>query len=157
MKFCFLLFFSFLLTSNNESKEIIIGNPKSYNLKVIVETDPKKKTDEISFSHIIKESIYFRLKTQILATEIIDVEKLDGYVLSGINELKSKKHNIYQMEYYRSNGSPEIFIYYDTSGKRLCKMTAYRDKTEYNFIAKGLNDKYFTDYKLIKSYDIDLF
>ena len=157
MKFCFILFFSFLLTSNNESKEIIIGNLKSYNLKVIVETDPKKKTEEISFRHIIKERIYFRLKSQILATEIIDVENLDGYVLSGINELKSKKQNIYQIEYYRSNGSPEIFVYYDTSGKRLCKMTTYRDNTEYNFIAKGLNEKYFTDFKLIKNYDIDLF
>ena len=89
-----ILFFSFLLTSNNESKEIIIGNLKSYNLKVIVETDPKKKTEEISFRHIIKERIYFRLKTQILATEIIDVENLDGYVLSGINELKSKKQKL---------------------------------------------------------------
>lgn len=153
MKFSLIFLLAFLLISN-ESKEKIIGNTQGYNLKVIVEIDPKKKTKEISFHHIVKEKLYFRNKTQILKTEIVDLENLNGYILSGINELKFKNDNIYQMEYYRSNGSPEIFVYFNVSGILLCKETVYRNKTEYNFIKKGLNEKYFDNFKPVRSYDL---
>ncbi|MCF6142062.1 hypothetical protein L1S34_12260 [Flavobacterium sp. K77] len=154
----YLFFLSMIFLISNESKEKIIGNLNSYNLKIIVETDPTKKTDEIDFHHVIKEKIYFRNKAEILSTEIIEVKSNDGYILTGINTLKSKNKNIYQMEYYRSNGSPEIFVYFDNRGTKLCKQTAFRNKTEYNFIKKGLNTKYFDDLKIVKSYDlIDLF
>jgi len=157
MKFSLIFFLMFILTSN-ESKEKIIGNSESYNLKVIIEIDPTKKTKEISFHHIVKENIYFRNKKQILKTEIVDLENLNGYILSGISEFKSKKENIYEMEYYKSNGSPEIFVYFNVSGILLYKKTAYRNKTKCNFIKKGLSEKYFDNFKLVKSYDlIELF
>ena len=157
MKFSSIFLLIFLLTSI-ESKEKIIGDTESYNLKVIIEIDAKKKTDEISFHHVVKEKIYFRNRTQTLKTEIVDLKNLDGYILSGINELKFKKNSIYQMEYYKSNGSPEIFVYFNVSGIMLYKETVNRNKTECNFIKKGYNKTYFDNFKVVKNYDlIELF
>ena len=153
MKFSLIFLLIFLLTSS-ESKEKIIGDTESYNLKVIIDIDAKKKTDEINFHHVVKEKIYFRNKTQILKTEIVDLKNLDGYILSGINELKFKKNNIYQLEHYRSNGSPEIFVYFNVSGIMLYKETAYRNKTECNFIKKGYSKTYFDNFKVVKNYDL---
>ena len=47
---------------------------------------------------------------------------LNGYALTEITELKAANKKIYRMDYYRSNGSPEIYIFYDNNGSRLCKM-----------------------------------
>ena len=72
MKFSIVFLLAFLLTSI-VSKEKIIGNTNTYNLKVIVVIDPTKRTEEISYSHIITEKINFRNKTRILKTEIINI------------------------------------------------------------------------------------
>lgn len=51
-----------------------------------------------------------------------------------------------------------LTAYFNDTGTLLYKKTAYRNKTECNFIKKGLSEKYFDNFKLVKSYDlIELF
>ena len=156
MKLFISFIFAIFLTSNYELKEKIIGNTESYNLKVISTIDPRKKTDEISFHHVITQKIYFRNKSNIIQTKTVNVEKLNGYALTEITELKAVDKKIYRMNYYRSNGSSEIFIFYDNNGSRLCKMNCPRNETKYIFIKKGFKASYFEDLEVIKNYDLDI-
>ncbi|OYU84484.1 MAG: hypothetical protein CFE24_06225 [Flavobacterium sp. BFFFF2] len=145
-------------TSNVEVRKTIIGNIESFNIEVAVEIDNSRWTDEISFEHVIKEIVIFKHQSKILKTEIINLKNLDGYVLSEIALMKSGNRNFYRMDYYRSNGSPEISIFYDIYGSRICKMNCPRNETIYLFIKKGYKKSFF-DYdnmKQMKTYDLDL-
>ena len=70
--------------------------------------------------------------------------------------MKSNNKIVYQFEYYRSNGSPEIYVFYDVHGLRICKMQSSRSETKYSFIKKGFDAAFFENLKLIKYNDLDL-
>jgi hypothetical protein len=91
MKFYLIFLFTFLLSSSYETKEKTIGSPGSYNLKIIVETDPKKKTEEIGFQHLIKEPR--EIKSSLELDKVIDFMKTISdlmkkpIILTGENQL----------------------------------------------------------------------
>ena len=145
------------MISKNDLNETLIGNPDSYNLKVIVDIDKSKKTNAMSFSHVKKETLLFRFKARVLKTTVIPIQKLDGYALVGVWVMKSDHNEIYLTEYYRSNGSPKIFIYYDRNGTRICKLNCSRKETKYLFIRKGYSKDFFDNLEEGKHHDIELF
>lgn len=142
------------VVSASETKTKIIGNPENYNILVTVEIDSHKKTENISFDHVVSQQIDFRLAAKTLKTEIVNGNDMKGYVLSGISELESSSQKIYQLDFYKSNGSPEINIYYTPAGLMLLKTTSAKDQEKYVFIGKGITTKFLDSFVLVKQYDI---
>lgn len=138
--------------AQTKTKEKTIGNLKGYNLTVKVTSDKSKKAN--AFHCIVNQSIKFRQQQKTLATKLFTLKAYDGYAISDIRIVKYKKQLYYELAFYRSNGSPEIYELYNTAGEKLAKCTAARDKTTYAFFRKSVNSGFFTESELVKSYDL---
>lgn len=155
MKNGWFLFLSFALLSFGSSpvtKQKTIGNPKGYNLLISVTSDKDKKAN--AFHEIVSEKVIFRLKQKILSTKKFTIRESDGYALSDICMLKYKNQLYYELNFYRSNGSPEIGIIYSLKGERLVKWTATRSNTTYTYFKKDLSSNFYDKLKFVKRYDL---
>lgn len=154
MKYSIILIIFFNCYQNFIYKEKIVGDEKNYNLKVIFKIDKRKKTEEINFKHIINQKLCFRFKNKDLRYKNFNVSYSDGYVLSGIEIQKYKNHFFYNVELYKSNGSPEIFVIYDINGVLIAQMKTSKTKTEYKFFKKGFDSTFFDETKTLNVYDL---
>lgn len=154
MNYLICVFFILNMQSKFIFKEKLIGDSKGYNIKATIKLDPSKKTEEISFKHIINQTINFREKQKNIISVVFNTKKMNGYAITGINILNYKRQIYYELELYRSNGSPEIYLIYNEVGKRIIKSVERSNKTQYYFLKKNINSDFFEMSEISIKYDL---
>jgi hypothetical protein len=139
--------------SSLETKVKVLGNPNSYNVMVSLNLDSSNKSEPASFEHVVSYHLDFRVATKTLKSENMSKADLDGYIISAVIELESKTQKIYELELFRSNGSPEIYIYYDKFGKRLLKKESSGKKLKKEYIGKGVKKEFLDEFTIVNQHD----
>lgn len=150
-------FFIFLFLGVNgfaqtKTGERTIGDLNGYHISIKVTSDESKRRN--ADHAVVSQKVVFRQKQKILTTKTFTVKAYDGYAISDLSIQKYKNRLYYELAFYRSNGSPEIYEIYNLNGKKLAKCTAARNGTTYTFFSKGIQSDFFEKSKTVKSCDL---
>ena len=157
MRSCLLYLLAFSLTAFGHFiwKEVIIGNINDHNLRVNIKIDTDKiKREQFALHHIVSQTVDFRFKTKKMRSTKFTFNKFNGFVLTGIREIEVDKVKYYAFDFYRSNGSPEIVIYYNLNGQKLGKGEYLKTKSMFQLYSKNIDTTFFQKAETIKQVDL---